>query len=178
MKRIVFILCIYCLIPSLKGQNDKQNFGLLLEYGIVGHKLDENLNYRPLIIGGVYSFQLAKFNEKNVLRFNLIPLFGLAFNKETNFEFGLNGRLEWQRKISQKSSLTFKIGSGPYWIDVETTRQRNGFIFSDYFILGWLIEQKNKALEIYISYRHLSNLSIKKPNGGINNSIAGIIAYF
>ena len=100
---------------------------------------------------------------------------------ENYFELGLNIRLGFNFSVSPKDVLSMKVGSGPYFVNVETEKQAKGFIFSDYYLITYK-RSLNKSIkpvliEFEFGYRHLSNAGLNQPNRSICNIIFGLGIY-
>ena len=91
-------------------------------------------------------------------------------------EFGLNiGLLARLNFFNDTLSLYGLVSSGPHFISKAPQRQANGFIFSDNFFVGFNVRMSdNTFLDIRSGKRHMSNLNIQMPNGGINTFIINI----
>lgn len=91
-------------------------------------------------------------------------------------EFGINNGFQIQRAIfSPETHAFFLVSSGPHFVSGTPERQANGLIFSDNFLVGVESRYSNN-LYFYLrgGIRHISNLSISKPNGGVNNFVFGL----
>jgi hypothetical protein len=155
-----------------------QSIGGFTELGIPMYELPEGNTYMPLLIGGTYNLPLWKAKKKFNISAEFKPQFGYILSTMENYEFGLNVMFNFNFQLGQKSYIAYKMSSGPHYINIETRRQAKGFIFSDNFFLGYYhrlkIAEKYYVLGGYGGIRHISNASIKRPNGGINNWMIGI----
>ena len=89
------------------------------------------------------------------------------------YEFGVNFGLLIRKNIF-KDFLSFYLclSVGPHYISGAPERQSKGFIFSDNLFGGANIKiYKNAYLDFRYGFRHISNASLTKRNGGINNII-------
>ncbi len=88
-------------------------------------------------------------------------------------EYGIGGNLGilYRQPITPLLTMMGAIGSGPYYITVQTDRQASGFIFSDNFEAGFTKSFKNigPKLQLRFRFRHISNAGLQEPNGGIDN---------
>ncbi len=88
-------------------------------------------------------------------------------------EYGVGGNLGvlYQQPITPSFSAMGAIGSGPYFITVQTALQAPGFIFSDNFEIGFTKSFRNSGakLQTRFRFRHISNAGLQEPNLGIDN---------
>lgn len=141
--------------------------------------LPEGYAYSPSALLAQYQF--AQFG-----RFYTYAEAQLARASKNNgsgseYGFGANLGLGYQLPIAPRLLFTALVGSGPYFITIETRRQARGFIFSDNFEAGIrYFLSKRVGIELRIRYRHISNAGLKSPNGGIDNLflIAGLSRTF
>lgn len=88
-------------------------------------------------------------------------------------EYGIGGNLGvlYQQPITPSFSAMGAIGSGPYFITVQTDLQAPGFIFSDNFEVGFTKSFRNSGakLQTRFRFRHISNAGLQEPNDGIDN---------
>lgn len=180
---LFFILTnIYCQHDSIKIINQK-SAGMLIEYGQPYYYLPEGTRYYVGLIGANFSFPLFHAKEFFNMSVDLFPHYGYVWVVEdkTYFEIGLNVRLGFNFLISKNNVISTKIGSGPHYVNVVTTKQASGFIFSDYFLITYKrrISKKIKPvlLEFEFGYRHISNAGLKEPNRSISNFILGLGIY-
>lgn len=92
---------------------------------------------------------------------------------DNGFEYGLNiGFLARKNLYKDALSLYGFISVGPHFVSGTPKRQANGFIFSDNFFIGLNIKlYENIYLDLRPGFRHISNASLKSPNGGVNTVI-------
>jgi len=91
-------------------------------------------------------------------------------------EFGLNiGLLFRFNFFKERLSVYGLISSGPHFISKTPRRQANNFIFSDNFFGGINYRISSRLyVDIRPGKRHVSNLDLQFPNGGINTFILNI----
>ncbi len=161
--------------PDFNYLNAK-SYGFLTGTSFIDENLPGNHNYHPIQFIYKISKPLLKFNpeRKSNISINFEPQFNPVFisNAKNSIEFGLNVGFLYERKISESSIIFGGIGSGPHYINVETSLQSKGFIFSDNFIIGLrqlLRENKRTEFNVQIRFRHISNAGISEPNLGIDN---------
>jgi hypothetical protein len=158
---------------------DQKSFGALGFIGLPEYTLPEGFTYQPLLMGAYFHFPVSKAGKRINLSIDVIPLIGAVPSTNSHDkEFGLNIFLDIGYALSANSILSLNVGSGPYYIAVDTEKQANGFIFSDYLLLAYKhrIGQRRHHLwevSLYGGIRHVSNAFLKKPNNGIDNIILG-----
>lgn len=158
---------------------NQKSFGALTFIGLPEYKLPEGSTYKPLLLGGYFHFPLKPARKIVNLSIDFIPLIGVVPSTNSHDkEFGLNIFLDLGIELAPNSILSINVGTGPYYINVTTEKQANGFIFSDYFLLAYKhrIGGHTKQLweiSFYSGIRHVSNGFLKKPNNGIDNIIIG-----
>jgi hypothetical protein len=116
-------------------------------------------------------------SHRGKLTFFIEPQFNPVINPNADFEFGLGLGFQYQYPILDKLSAYVLAGVGPHYISVVTDDQANGFIFSDTVGAGIYYHLTDRsAINVGYRFRHLSNASIGKPNGGIDSHF-GVIGY-
>lgn len=175
-------LISYCQHDSNKISNQK-SAGLLIEYGQPYYYLPEGTRYYVGLIGGNFNIPLFRAKKIFNMSVDLFPHYGFVWVVEDKkyYEFGLNVRLGFNFSISSKDVISTKLGSGPHYVNVETTKQAKGFIFSDYYLITYKRSLskniKPVLIEIEFGYRHMSNAGLKMPNRSISNFIFGLGIY-
>ena len=189
-RYLVLVLLMSMLITTTSAQEtgerliNRKSLGILVEYGQPYYYLPEgDYRYYVVLFGTPFSFPLFRAKKVFNLSVDLYPHFGHAWvtNDKTYIEFGLNVRLGLNFALSDKDVISGKIGSGPHYVTVETEKQANGFIFSDYFLLtykrAFRIDKKPFTVDVEFGYRHISNAGLKMPNRSISNFIFGLGIY-
>ena len=178
MQKFVFIL-ILITTPLLSGA--QENFtccrpfhSLHLGFSIIDQNFDDRSIYRPAVLLYYNSIPLTKRNSENVFAFYYEPqLNPIIFRKRLKIEFGINGGLSYNRKLSDGLNAYISVGTGPHYINTVTERQAQGFLFSDNVMIGLRkqLPSRNHHYELNIQYRfrHISNAGLSYPNQGINN---------
>jgi len=167
-------------VPDSKRYINLKSYGALAFVGVPLYLLPEGFNYVPLLLGGYFHFPLIMTRKRINLAINIIPLVGVVPSTPgTDYEMGVDAFLELSIAISKKSIISVNIGSGPYFISVETEKQANGYIFSNYLLLAYkrrlaLNREKTWEINFYGGVRHISNARLKDPNFGIDSVIFGI----
>ena len=166
------------LYPVIAQESLNQHLGFSIGYGSqLGQEL--NYEYRVWLFQGEYKNTLFDWGSWKI-KLMVSPQFNIAqfkdrkeyFPSKSAFELGINVALLVQKKLLDKISLFTGLASGPHYVSDVPDRQASGFIFSDHVIAGFEIFLPNRlSLDLTYAFRHMSNLSIKKPNGGINNTV-------
>lgn len=94
-------------------------------------------------------------------------------DKTNGYEFGVNvGVLIRKNIFKDFLSLYAVLSTGPHYVSGTPQRQSSGFIFSDNLFVGLNVKLlKNIYLDIRPGFRHISNASLKHPNGGVNDFV-------
>jgi len=152
--------------------------GVMVQYGINYYDLPEGYGYRPILLAHYQRFPLIRTAKNVGLAIDIGPQVGMAYTDKFNFELGLFVYLNLGIALTDWDMISLLAGAGPHYISVETERQAKGFIFSDNFLLAFrrklLLNRDPYELSVYGGFRHISNASLKQPNGGIDNIITGI----
>ena len=184
MKRLTllisFILCVtigYCqkYDPMLIN---KMSAGVLTEIAIPFY-FKEEIKYTPVLVGGIFELPLYKTKKSFNISLSFYPHFAYVFVPDGDaYEFGLNIRANFNFAVSKYDVLRGIIGSGPHFMDYQTSRQAYGFLFSDYILVGYrryfIVNDRYCNFDFEIGYRHISNTYIMEPNEGISSAILGI----
>lgn len=143
-----------------------------------------NEKYAPLLIQGNFRFPIIKNNRMHQATILLQPQFNpvkpISNNNKFIFETGVNFGIAYEYYIHPKTILFLGAGIGPHFINVNTSLQANGFIFSDNIFLGaHQILSPGWMLSYQLKFRHISNASLQQPNVGLDNLFAGLaFSYF
>ncbi len=183
VSKLLMLFSIVCVTGFTKlhsqEHTSKWKAGAIYGYGVNDFfsLIEHNYNYKLHLIrlNALYRIKSGSnwdFYIEASPQFNFTSL-ELESSKEQQkgIEFGLNLGISFHYKV-KSHSIYGLISAGPHYINRSLERQINGFIFSDNFEIGSLIST-NQSLYIKpsIGFRHISNASIKSPNGGINNFI-------
>jgi len=180
---ICFLFNINCLIAQENYLKPQVNYDIGLLYGR-GSQAGINVNYNYQV--DFFLLQYSRFLKRQK-DFEFKLLIQPQYNKtrlkdaiessfQKGYEFGVNYGLLIRKKILRDFLLGYScLSLGPHFVSKTPDRQSNGFIFSDNLFVGLQIKViTNTYLDLRIGFRHISNASIKKPNGGINNSFVSI----
>ena len=181
MKAIVVVLLIACstIHAAAKpfGHMPANRAGFDLGYGFQNGL---QVNY----VHEVYFLQfkyLSTIWQKHSLTLDIaaLPQCNLTRYKITNnslihergWEFGLHAALIGRYFLrDDRSSVFLLLGIGPHYVIGVPARQTPGFLFSDNIMAGIDLQLTPKIIfSLTGGFRHISNASIKQPNGGINN---------
>jgi len=91
----------------------------------------------------------------------------------TGYELGLNAGVLLRRSFRHDLVSVYAfISAGPHYVSGVPERQAEGFLFSDNLFIGVHVRLTPKIyLDLRVGFRHMSNASLRQPNGGINNTI-------
>jgi hypothetical protein len=152
--------------------------GAMVQYGFNYYDLPEGYAYRPLLLAHYQRFPLIRTAKNVGLAIDIGPQIGMAYTDKFNFELGLFVYLNLGIALTDWDMISLLAGAGPHYISVETERQAKGFIFSDNFLLAYrrklLLGREPFEISVYSGFRHISNASLKQPNGGIDNIMIGL----
>jgi hypothetical protein len=186
VKHLFSALVVSSTIMAIQAQEEEpklinqKSAGILFEYGSPYYYLPEGQRYYVLTTGATFSFPLFQAKKAFNMSLDLFPHYAFVWvdDDNSNYEFGLNVRLGFNLAPSPNDLVSFKLGSGPHYITVETEKQANGFLFSDYFLLAYdrrlYFGKQAFALELEFGYRHISNAGFQQPNRSISNFIFGL----
>ena len=185
MKNIITIILLGISIISTsfaQDNNEKPSgyFSLSIAYSVKDDLLPEGIDYSPIVFLASFPiYQKRRWAIYSELQYAK-AMQGYKFQAE--WEFGMNVGFMYRFLVLDKFSTTLAIGTGPYFISLETSRQARGFIFSDNLQLGFVypISKMDLDLNIKARYRHISNAGFESPNGGIENMffVFGITKHF
>jgi hypothetical protein len=187
MKRtLLALLVLVSGVLSAQPLNRLNSVGLLIDYPGVDEPLPEYTGngYAPLLIQAHFRFPLIKNNGLHQATLLVQPQFNPVLPIEGYdgflFETGVNLGIAYEYYIPQRAILFVGASVGPHYINVVTSQQANGFIFSDNAFAGvHQILNPSWMLTYQVKIRHISNAGLQNPNGGIDNLFAGLgLSYF
>jgi hypothetical protein len=194
LYKVAFAIALMAILATTTSSQEKSNpsnssrhlAGFMLGYGDQNMSLavlDVNYDYRIILLQAQYHYILLPKKTWD-LHVVVQPQYNLTEFKPVNSidhkiigsEFGLNVGIQIRKTIFKDFlSCYFLVSSGPHFVSGAPTRQSEGFIFSDNFFLGTNIKLKESLLlNMRFGYRHISNLELKQPNGGVNNFICDV----
>lgn len=193
MKMKLIMLSVMLLLGNMQAdacvQTDLQRkgiYGIQTGYGFQ-NGLHVNYHYEVLFVLLKYHVPLL---EKNAWSFEIVPQPQINFSqykvtnnspkKERGFELGINIGMAVRKSFpGDQLGVYLMAGVGPHYVSGVPERQSKGFIFSDHITLGMVFQLSERlALDVSAGFRHISNASLKRPNGGVNNLLVlGGIVY-
>lgn len=158
---------------------------LFTESGVItgfgSASIDEG-DYQTILLIWHLGIDMKRFlpeleNSKGKLSFYLEPQINPVVDPETGIECGVSLGFKCMYPITGKLSPYIMVGVGPHYISVNTKKQADGFIFSDTIGVGFYYYlTEDSAINMGYRLRHMSNVGIEKPNGGIDSHF-GTIGY-
>jgi hypothetical protein len=184
MRKVLHVFFVFYSFVSF-SQDVVQSNKFKTTSFLSGYGFGENTDskYRPLYFMADFAkaFNNRTAGKKMFLTWYLEPQINLIFTERPlDFEVGTNIGLRNHIKFSDNFYFYQMIGSGPHYYSAKVSRQAPGFLFSDNWAIGTYnrISKANSLfLNLQLRFRHMSNASLKKPNGGINtfNFLVGIM---
>ena len=178
---LVLIPCYAALAQepiTLDDYGNSKAMGFNMLVGTPIYSLPEDVDYTPILFMGHYRFPIHRGEGSLSLSLDIIPHYGIVSlgDQSLHHEAGVNCWLDLSLQLTNHSTLSLDIGSGPHFITVETERQARGFAFSDnlFFVYRSRNNYAGSEIKVFFGFRHVSNASLMKPNGGIDNIIFGL----
>ncbi|MGZ5243716.1 MAG: acyloxyacyl hydrolase [Bacteroidia bacterium] len=190
MKKLSLTLAIVLYLLTVIGADAQEagiskkeyKIGFSYGYGIqLGKRVDykykmhvfELKYYHPLLARKRFSLE-ALARPHYVLNTYKDSLKGDSYYE--GYECGFNaGLLARKYSLKKTASIYTYLSTGPHYVSSTPKRQAEGFVFAHYLFAGSSLRLTNKThLDVKAGLRHVSNASLKMPNGGINNFIANI----
>jgi len=190
---LLFVVISFTLLHGLKAQNPYNrplnrlnSVGFLLDIPGVDEQLPEYTGngYAPILLQANLRFPLIKNNGKHQCTLMVQPQFNPVVPIEGYngflFEAGVNLGIAYEYYVPERAIIFIGAGVGPHYINVQTSQQADGFIFSDNLFAGvHQILSRDWFLTYELRIRHISNAGLQEPNGGIDNAFGGIgLSYF
>ena len=183
IKWVPFLVLVFGFLQLHAQETKPKKFrtvGFNTGYGF-GENTSEK--YRPVyfIADFAKSFNNSTAGKKMFLTWYLEPQFNYVItDRPHDFEIGTNIGLRNNIRFSNNFYFYQMMGSGPHYFSADVNRQATGFLFSDNWAIGTYNKLGKKSplfLNLQFRFRHLSNASLKKPNGGINtfNFLVGLM---
>ncbi len=138
-------------------------------------------------LGLRFGFDLKPFAEKfgirtkGLLELVYEPYIGGIISPDSNVEFALPFFLKYGFPLTDRFYPYIEAGTGPYYMSLQTYEQSTQFNFVSAGGAGVIFFLKDDlALNAGARYRHVSNASIKEPNGGIEawEYLLGVSLYY
>ncbi len=162
-----------------------QEIGFVAGFGEGSLKTNKDMDI--VSVGMRFGFDLIPFTEKFGLRppgmLEIIyePYIGAITKPESNVELALPTFFRYAFPLTEKLYPYVEVGTGPYYYTLHTYEQSTQFNFVSAGGAG-LIYFLRDDLAVNAGYRrrHVSNASIKEPNGGIEADVytLGVSWYF
>lgn len=178
LLKIAFGLCFSLLIIQSNAQDKRwtqHEVGFTVSISVINEKTPVGY-YQPILFKGLWSFHMARENtipdRKGHFLGYLEPQINPVFisGQLTDFEFGLNFGIRYEREINMANRIYAAIGTGPHYITAETVKQHRGYLFSDNFIAGWYHQIHGPIYSnVQYHFRHVSNANLMLPNQGLDN---------
>ena len=165
--------------------------GLQIENVVrTGYSNEMNYEYKPVLIQLEFQKSLSKKGKHGWQldyliqpQFNTVSFSETGINKRAGvvktFEAGVNAGLMVLKSLVTidefRNIKMYALGSlGPHYIGESPSRQAKGFLFSDNLRVGLRIPVSSFIiLDLRTGIRHLSNASLKAPNGGLDDVMFG-----
>ncbi len=190
---IVLVFCLYCYAPErCFAERPAQGIGQWLqEFGVfTGYlkgSLKEQKDFNAVPVGLRFGFDLKPFTKKfgfepkGMLELIYEPFISVITEPDSNMEMGFPFFFRYSYPLTSKIYPFIEVGTGPYYMTLHTYEQSTQFNFASQGGAGIsYFFKENVAINIEYRKRHVSNASIKSPNGGIeaNVYLLGMSYYF
>jgi len=152
----------------------------------VGHG-DENAkvkDYDNVYIAGRFGFNLKKclkWNMPGMFLFMVEPFANPVIKPGSNYEAGCSLGLKYAFPLASRFYPYIEGGTGGIYISEKTRRQGSHANFVDHAGAGiYYFIKDDLAVNAGYRFRHISNLGIKRPNGGIetHSVTAGVSLFY
>jgi len=187
----VLLLCSWGL-PAASAERPTEGLGQWLQEAgvVVGYadgSLKRDLDFDVASVGMRFGFDLKPFTEKfgfeppGMLEIIYEPTIGAITEPESNVELALTMFFRYAFPMTQKLYPFVEVGTGPYYYTLHTYEQSTQFNFMSAGGAGLIyFLREDWAVNAGYRRRHVSNLSIKEPNGGIDANVftLGLSYYF
>jgi hypothetical protein len=156
--------------------------------GFVRGGLKGQKDFNAVVTGMRFGFDLKPFTKKmfnfepkGLLEIVYEPFINTITKPNANVEFGLPFFFKYAYPVTSKFYPFVEVGTGPYDMTLSTYEQSTQFNFISqggagisYFI------RDDLSVNVEYRKRHVSNASIKEPNGGLDAHvyIVGLSLYF
>lgn len=141
-------------------------------------------DYDNVYIAGRFGFNLKKWlnwNMPGMFLFMVEPFANPVVKPSSNYEAGVSVGLKYAFPLTSRLYPYIEGGTGGIYISEKTRRQGSHANFVDHAGAGvYYFIKDNLAVNAGYRFRHISNLGIKRPNGGIetNSVIAGVSLFY
>lgn len=156
--------------------------------GFVSGGLKGQKDFNAVVTGMRFGFDLKPFTKKmfnfepkGLLELVYEPFINTITQPENNVESGLPIFFKYAYPLTSKFYPFIEVGTGPYYFSLSTYEQSTKFNFISQAGAGFSYFIKDD-MSVNLEYRrrHVSNASIKEPNGGLDADvyIIGLSWYF
>lgn len=178
---ILIIILPYNLHAQTKDHFDQHSVGIQTSRTFWDQPLPEGVTYKP-IVTSLYASWIIPRKQNRIYRWYLMvePQWNKVFvGDKVEREIGVLPGLGIQLRLSPTTILFGEGGAGVKFITAVTARQARGFLFTDNFIGGIRQRLGDSPWEVRVHFRarHISNATLRQPNGGINNFFFGTGLY-
>ncbi|HAJ57829.1 MAG TPA: hypothetical protein DCL35_08755 [Candidatus Omnitrophica bacterium] len=156
--------------------------------GFVSGELKHQKDFNAVVTGMRFGFDLKPFTKKmfnfepkGLLELVYEPFINTITHPDGNVELGLPFFFKYAYPLTSKFYPFIEVGTGPYYMSLSTYEQSTQFNFISQGGAGFSYFIKDD-MSVNLEYRrrHVSNASIKEPNGGLDADvyIIGLSWYF
>jgi len=190
---IMLVFCLYCYAPERAfAERPTQGIGQWLqEFGVfTGYmqgELEGQKDFNAVPIGLRFGFDLKPFTKKfgfepkGMLELIYEPFMSVITEPDSNMEMGFPFFFRYSYPLTSKLYPFVEVGTGAYYMTLHTYEQSTQFNFVSQGGAGIsYFFKENVAINIEYRKRHVSNASIKEPNGGLEADVylLGMSYYF
>ena len=187
MRLISKIILTLCLIILTSSSHAFELEGIEVLSGFFEANLRDRDDYQgiPLFVSLNYDakpiFEMIGIRTEGKLQFLMEGFANTIISPEANVEVGSNFLIKYVFPLSDFFQPYFKGGLGTLYMSQKTQEQGSQYNFLPQAGVGChLFFWDDAALSLEYRYRHLSNNSLERRNGGIdaNMALAGISFFF
>ncbi|MFH0941147.1 MAG: acyloxyacyl hydrolase [Candidatus Omnitrophota bacterium] len=190
---VMLVFCLYCYAPErVFAERPAQGIGQWLqEFGVftgyIKGGLKEQKDFNAVPVGLRFGFDLKPFTKKfgfepkGMLELIYEPFISAITEPDSNMEMGFPFFFRYSYPLTPKIYPFVEVGTGPYYMTLHTYEQSTQFNFVNQGGAGIsYFFKENVAINIEYRKRHVSNMSIKSPNGGLDANVylLGMSYYF
>lgn len=181
---VLALFSVLGFVPVASAERASEGLGQWLqEVGIVTGYITGDLkdqdDLQAVALGVRFGFDLKPFTKKmfnfepkGLLQIVYEPFLNTITSPRANIELGLPFFLKYAYPLTEKLYPFVEVGTGPYYMTLSTYEQSTQFNFISQGGVGLSYFIKDDlSLNIEYRRRHVSNASIKEPNGGIDADV-------